>query len=67
MLDQQQVINGLAILLSFFVGYKYASKVNGSDSESGEKDASDKAGPSQKEPVSSDSKILTLPPSFTRK
>jgi hypothetical protein len=42
MLDQQQVISGLAVLLSFFVGYKYALKV----SVTAEKDDSGKAGAS---------------------
>jgi hypothetical protein len=60
MLDQQQVISGLAILLSFFVGYKYALKV----SVTAEKDDSGKAGASggtTEERVSYNDQKVTLP------
>lgn len=43
MLDEKQVVSGLIILLSFFVGYKYGIKVTESRKDRGE-DASGKNG-----------------------
>lgn len=40
MLDQAQIISGLSILLSFFVGYRYALKISESKSESDSSEAS---------------------------
>jgi len=42
LLDTTQIINGIAVLLSFFVGYKYAVKrhnVNEEESSSSDKEA----------------------------
>lgn len=33
MLDSTQLISGAAVLLSFFVGYKYGLKINSKDNE----------------------------------
>lgn len=43
MLDSSQVISGLAVLLSFFVGYKYGLKIQNPQLEEDDNDESGKS------------------------
>lgn len=57
LLDTNQIVNGLAVLLSFFVGYKYALKrhdikENEADKKAGEEQGAAGSSETKDEPVS---------------